>query len=204
MIPNAIAVDSATGTPIVLAQAEHGAETHGAEHMASTPGEHGGAFPPFDSSTYASQLIWLVITFGALYFIVSKIALPRLANIVEGRAERIESDLAEAKRLRAESKAAEDAFLKAQADARAKASAIATEAREAVARQSDENRKRLDAEMAAKLAAAETQISATKQAAMGNVRGIAADAAAAIVERLSGATPATAEIEQAVDATLAR
>nr|WP_309299079.1 F0F1 ATP synthase subunit B' [Methylopila jiangsuensis] len=172
--------------------------------MASTPGEHGGAFPPFDSSTYASQLIWLAITFGALYFIVAKIALPRLANIVEGRAERIESDLAEAKRLRAESKAAEDAFLKAQADARAKASAIATEAREAVARQSDENRRRLDTEMAAKLAAAETQIAATKQAAMGNVRGIAADAAAAIVERLSGATPATAEIEQAVDATLAR
>ncbi|MFD1703161.1 F0F1 ATP synthase subunit B' [Methylopila henanensis] len=172
--------------------------------MASTPGEHGAAFPPFDASTYASQLIWLALTFGALYFIVSKFALPRLANIVEGRAERIEGDLAEARRLRAESKAAGEAYEKAQADARARANAIAAEARDAVAKQAEENRKALDAELAAKLEAAEAQIASTKQAALGNVRGIATDAAAAIVERLTGAAPAPAEIEQAVDASLAR
>ncbi len=202
MISNAIAVDLETGAPIVLAQATP--ESHGSEIMASTPAEHGSAFPPFDSSTFASQLIWLAITFGALYVVMSKVALPRIANILEGRAERIDGDLAEAKRLRDETDAAMAAYEKALAEARAKAQGIAGETRERVARDAEATRKALDADLSAKLAAAEAQIAATKQAALANVRGIALDAAAAIVERLTGAAPPPADIEQAVDATLAR
>lgn len=189
---------------IILAQAEQAtpAETHAGTEAHG--GGHGGAFPPFDSSTFAGQILWLAIFFGLLYLLMSKVAIPRVANIVEGRAERIAGDLAEAKRLRAESKAAGEAYEKALADARSKAQAIASETRERVSREADDNRKSTEADLNAKLAAAEAQIDATKAQALTNVRGIAVDAASAIVERLAGASAPTAEIERAVDASLAR
>ena len=62
-------------------------------------GHHGG-FPPFESHTFGSQLLWLAITFGALYFLMSRIALPRVASILETRSDRIASDLGEAQRLK--------------------------------------------------------------------------------------------------------
>ena len=47
------------------------------------PAEHGGGFPPFDSHTFGGQLLWLAIAFGALYVLMSKVALPRVAAILE-------------------------------------------------------------------------------------------------------------------------
>lgn len=189
--------------PIVLAQAEHAApgETHAGTEAPG--GGHGGVFPPFDTSTFAGQLLWLAIFFGLLYWLMKKVAIPRVANILEGRAERIEGDLAEARRLQGESKAAGEAYEKALADARAKAQAIASETRDRVSREADEGRKQIEADLAAKLEAAEAQIAATKTQALSNVRGIAVDTAAVIVERLTGSAPQRPEIEQAVDASLA-
>lgn len=191
---------------IILAQAEHAtpAETHAGTEAHGGGHGGGGAFPPFDSSTFAGQILWLAIFFGLLYLLMSKVAIPRVANIVEGRAERIAGDLAEARRLRAESKAAGEAYEKALADARSKAQAIASETRERVSKEADDNRKRTEAELNARLEAAETQIGATKAQALSNVRVIAVDAASAIVERLAGASVPAAEIERAVDASLAR
>lgn len=189
---------------IVLAQAAP-AETHAGTEApgGAHGGEHGGTFPPFDTSTFAGQLLWLAIFFGLLYWLMQKVAIPRIANILEGRAERIDGDLAEARRLQAESKAAIEAYEKALADARAKAQGIASETRERVAKESEENRKRIETDLNAKLEQAEAQIAATKTEALTNVRGIAVDTASAIVERITGAPAPAGDIERAVDASLA-
>ena len=65
------------------------AESHGAH--TEVPG-HKEPFPPFNKETYASQLVWLVITFVALYVVLSKLALPRIEGIIEGRRNRIAGD----------------------------------------------------------------------------------------------------------------
>ena len=82
------------------------AESHGeakgqkaGAHTEAEGGHHGGAFPPFDSSTYASQLVSLAIAFVALYLIVSRIALPRVGGTIDARQNKIEGDLAEAQRI---------------------------------------------------------------------------------------------------------
>src|ERR671916_2738602 len=106
-----------------------------------------GAFPPFASETYASQLLWFAIAFGLLYYVMSRIALPRVAAVMENRSQRIASDLAEAERLRAESEAAGAAYEKSLNDARAKAKAIAQQMREALTSESEAQRKRLEAEL---------------------------------------------------------
>ena len=169
--------------------------TTGTGHPAE--GEH-GAFPPFQLETFASQLVWLAIAFVLLYVLMTKLALPRVASIIEGRQKHIADDVAEASRLKGESDAAVAAYEKALADARGRAQAIASETRDRQAAQAEETRKGLEDQLNAKLAEAEKTIAATKQNAMTNVHGIAADAAKAIVERLIGTAPADSTVKAAM------
>src|SRR6201994_1075978 len=166
------------------------ADSHGGGETAHTEadGNHGG-FPPFESSPFASQLVSLAIAFVLLYVIVSRIALPRVGAVIDARANKIEGDLAEAQKLKDESEAALKAYEADLAAARSKAQAIGNETREKQNAASEAERKALEDKLAAKLADAEKAIATTRTTAMGNVRGIAADAASAIVQQLTGSTP---------------
>ena len=124
--------------------------------------------------------------------------LPRIGAIIESRQKSIADDLAGAASLKAESDAAIAAYEKALAEARARAQAIANETRDKQAAAAEATRKRLEGELNAKLAEAEKTIAATKQAAMTNVRGIAAGATKAIVERLIGKAPSDSAVDAAV------
>ncbi len=159
-------------------------------------------FPPFESHTFASQLVWLAITFAALYLIVSRLALPRVGGIIEARDKAIADDLAAAQKMRDESDAELKAYEKELAEARAKAQAIGAETREKFNAQAEQERKALEARLSAQLAEAEKTISATRTAAMGNVRSIAAESAAAIVQHLTGNAPDSKAVNSAVDASL--
>jgi F-type H+-transporting ATPase subunit b len=184
----------------------HGTATpaHAAATGAHTEAEgHGkGGFPPFQKETFASQLVSFAIAFVLLYVIVSRIALPRVGGLLAARQGMIENDLAQAQKLKDESDAALKAYENELAAARSRAQAIGNETREKLSAQSDAERKALEARLAGKLEAAEASIATTRQTAMGNVRSIAADAAAAIVQRLTGALPDGKAVEAAVDASL--
>src|SRR5882672_4789670 len=183
------------------------AESHGAAKgktgaHTEADGGHGGAFPPFDSSTFASQLVSLAIAFVALYIIVSRFALPRVGGVIEARQNAIEGDLAAAQKLKDESDSALKAYESELAAARSRAQAISNETREKLNAASDAERKKLEEKLSVRLAGAEKQIAATREAAMSNVRGIAADAAGAIVQRLTGMLPDGKTVNSAVDASL--
>jgi len=79
-----------------------------------------GAFPPFQSEHFPSQLMWLVVSFVLLYVLMSKVALPRIGSIFAERSRRIGDDLKAAERLKEQSDAAHAAYEKALADARAR------------------------------------------------------------------------------------
>src|SRR3954467_3149363 len=96
--------------------------TTSTEHVPA--GEHKGGFPPFAKETFASQIVWLVITFVALYLLISRIAIPRIGGIFEQRERRIQGDFADAQQAKGESEAALAAYEKALADARNRAQAI--------------------------------------------------------------------------------
>jgi F-type H+-transporting ATPase subunit b len=161
-------------------------------------------FPPFAKETFASQLVWLAITFVVLYLLISRIAVPRIGGILEERSRRIEGDFAAAQRMKEESEAALAAYEKSLAEARNRAQAIGAEIRDKLHAEGEERRKALDAKLNAQLAEAEKQIATTKTAAMSNVRGIAVEAAAAIVERLIGTAPPAPAVSAAVDEALKR
>ncbi|WP_407178200.1 F0F1 ATP synthase subunit B' [Bradyrhizobium sp. STM 3562] len=181
------------------------AEGHGEAKGATAHTEaDGGArpFPPFQSSTFASQLVSLAIAFVALYVVVSRIALPRVGSVLDARQNKIDGDLAEAQKCRDESDAAMKAYEAELAGARSRAQAISNETREKLNAQSEAERKTLEERLAHKLADAEKTIAATRASAMRNVRGIAADAATSIVQRLTGIAPDKKAIDSAVDASL--
>ncbi len=178
--------------------------THTTSTEHAPAGEHGGGFPPFNTQTFPSQLIWLVIAFVLLYVLMAKWALPRVAGVIESRQKRIEDDVAEAGRLKQQSEEAVAAYEKALADARSRAQAIANETREKQAAEAEAARKKIEDALNAKLAQSDKTIAATKQEAMANVRTIAQDAAAAIVERLIGTVPGEQAVADAVSDVLKR
>ncbi|WP_029582420.1 ATP synthase subunit B [Bradyrhizobium sp. URHD0069] len=181
------------------------AESHGAAKGTTAHTEadaHGRAFPPFQKDTFASQLVSLLIAFVALYLIVSRIALPRVGSLLDERQNAIEGDLADAQKLKDESDSALKAYENDLAAARARAQAISNETREKLNAASEAERKRLEEQLSIKLAGAEKSIASTREAAMRNVRGIAAEAAAAIVQRLTGVLPDGKSVDRAVDASL--
>jgi F-type H+-transporting ATPase subunit b len=163
---------------------------------------HGRAFPPFQKETFASQLLSLLIAFVALYLIVSRIALPRVGSLLDARQNAIDSDLAEAQKLKDASGEALKAYESELAGARSRAQAISNETREKLNAASEADRKRLEQRLSLKLTEAEKSIASTRASAMRNVRGIAAEAAAAIVQRLTGVAPDGKSVDSAVDASL--
>jgi F-type H+-transporting ATPase subunit b len=182
------------------------AESHGGAKGATAhteaEGGHKAPFPPFQRDTFASQLVSLVIAFVALYLIVSRIALPRVGSLLDERHNKIEGDLAEAQKLKDASDSALKAYESELAAARSRAQAISAETREKLNAASEAERKTLEQRLSVKLADAEKTIASTRETAMSNVRGIAADAAAAIVQRLTGVLPDRKSVNRAVDASL--
>jgi F-type H+-transporting ATPase subunit b len=180
------------------------ADEHSAMTEATPPSEHRGAFPPFQKETFASQLFWLAICFAALYLMVSKLILPRMSTIIGERRDRIAGDLAEAGRMKGDADAAVAAYEKALADARSRAQGIAAENRDKLHAQAEANRKDLEGKLHDRLADAEKSIAATKASAMSNVRGIAHEAASAIVTHLTGTTPSPDAVAKAVEDAIKR
>ncbi len=155
-----------------------GTEAHG--------GEHGtGVFPPMDTSTYPSQLLWLAVFFGLLYWLMKRI-LPRIGNILAARKGQIDGDLARAKALKDETEAAIKSYDKALADARSSANDIARQTRETVTKDIDAQAAKVNASLSAKVAEAEARIAKSKAAAMESVETIAADTVKDIVSALGG------------------
>jgi F-type H+-transporting ATPase subunit b len=182
--------------------AESHGDAKGATAHTEADGGHKAPFPPFQKDTFASQLVSLLIAFVALYLIVSRIALPRVGGLLDARQNATEGDLAEAQTLKDASDGALKAYESELAAARSRAQAIGAETREKLNAASEAERKSLEEKLVEKLAGAEKTIASTRDSAMSNVRGIAADAAAAIVQRLTGLVPDGKSVDSAVDASL--
>jgi F-type H+-transporting ATPase subunit b len=171
------------------------ASAYAAEEAAAT-GEAG--FPPFDASTFPSQLLWLAITFGLFYLFLKKVVLPRIGNILEVRRDRIESDLDQAARMKDEADAAIAAYEQELADARTRANVIGQQARDSAKAGAEAERRKIEADLDAKLASAEDRIASIKQTALRDVGSIAEDTATAIVQELVGGKVEKAAVADAV------
>lgn len=185
-----------TETPAATpaAPAESHGETHGST---AAEGGHGG-LPQLDSSHYPSQLLWLAISFGLLYLLLSRVLLPKVESALARRRHQIEADLGGARQLQKQSQDVAAAYEAALAEARGKASGIAGDMRAKLTAEVDAERSRVDEAILAKIAAAESEIAGTRRKAMGEVEGITTAVVGDIVNRLIGRTPSPAEVKAAI------
>ncbi len=175
--------------------------------MASAPAlaaEGGNAgMPQLNFGDYSPQLFWLAVTFIALYWLMKRVALPRVADVVAAREQRIANDLDRAGSLKAEADEAMQAYEKTQAEARTRAADIVRQAEAAIARETASRQAQLADDLGGRLKDAETRIAAAKASAMGNLAGVSSEVARAAVERLIGESVTPADVER-VTAAIAR
>jgi F-type H+-transporting ATPase subunit b len=154
--------------------------------------------PQLNPLDWGPQLIWLVLTFGILYLLMKRIALPRIGAVLQARQARISGDLEEADRLRRETQEAIAAYEQALAEAKQKAHGIADQGRAKLKAEMAAEQGKLERELAAKAAEAETRIETARVSALKDVNVVAADVATDLVKQLIGLTPSSAEAEKAV------
>ena len=128
--------------------------------------------PQLNPLDWAPQIIWLVITFGILYVLMKRVALPRIGSVIEARHARIAGDIEAADKLRRETQEAIAAYEQALAEAKAKAHAIAQEASNKLKDEVAAERAALEKDLAARSAEAEKRISEAKMSALKDVNAV--------------------------------
>lgn len=165
-----------------------------------------GGMPQLDfgNPMMLAQIVWLVIIFIALFLLLDRWALPKVAQVLQQRADAIGADLDLARAAKNKADAAVSELTAATADARARAQAQISDAVTAARAAQAEQATTLGAQLDRQLAEAEQQIGAARDAAMGALRQVAGEAATALVERLTGRVPDRYGVDSAVDHALAQ
>ena len=153
--------------------------------------------PQLNPLDWAPQLIWLALTFLALYFVLSRITLPRISSVLDERKNRIERDIAEGERLNGETQNAIAEYEQKLADARSKADAVVKENRNAVAADLETKRHAAEAEDQSRMTAAEERINAMKADAMAQVTTISTETAQELIKSLIGSDVSAEEVRRA-------
>ncbi|MDB5370514.1 MAG: synthase subunit [Roseomonas sp.] len=150
--------------------------------------EASGGMPQLDfgNPLMLAQVIWLLIIFGVLYYVLAHVVLPRFDSVLENRRNRIQGDLEAARSAKAEADNALDAHRRATARSRADAQAAITEALATAQADATAQAAVLNAKLNDQIAAAEARIATARDTAMGALREVATDTAAALVQRLTG------------------
>lgn len=158
--------------------------------------------PQLDVNTYLPQIVWLVITFTALFLVMWRVAVPRIADVLEARQKRIADNLAKAETSKKEAEAALAAYEKALGEARVNAHVLISEAAGKVAAEAAEREARQAEQLQGRIEDAEAAIGRAVDAAVANLRATVLEVAATAVEKLTDAAPRTADIADAVDHAL--
>ncbi len=169
---------------------------------AQATAEHASSgLPQLDFTTFPSQIFWLAVTCIVLFQLMNRVALPRIASVLEERADAIADDLDRAEEFRRKAQEAEEAYQQALADARVKAQGIAAETRAEIQKDVDAAMARADAEISARASESEKRIREIRDLAVAAVREVATDTAGAIVKAV---LPETMDAEAVAKAVRAR
>ena len=145
-----------------------------------------GGMPQLDFSTFPNQIFWLLVTLVVIYFLLTRIALPRIGAVLADRKGTITNDLVAAEELKQKALKAEKAYNEALAQARADAAKIVAEARAGIQKDLDAALAKADAQIAAKSAESELRITEIRDGALAAVTEVAKDTAKEIVAALGG------------------
>jgi F-type H+-transporting ATPase subunit b len=158
--------------------------------------------PQFNPEWFASQIFWLVVLFVVLYFLMSRVALPRMAQIMEERQDKIEDDLAKAEKLKAEADEIYQAYEQRLTEARQQAQRLFKETADEVQAKQQQDLDKKAAELEQRIREAEQRIEADKRQALDNLQSVAGEVAQDAVAKLMGEGVAQDKAEKAVQSAM--
>ena len=171
------------------------------ETTAAEAAKEAAGMPQLEFSTFPNQIFWLIVALLAIYYILDKIALPRIASVLAERNGTITNDIAAAEELKLQAQEAEKAYEKALAEARAEAQKIAAQTRAEIQADLDAATEKADEEIAAKSTESQARIAEIRDSALASVEEVAASTAAELVGALGGSAD-DAAVKSAVTASL--
>jgi F-type H+-transporting ATPase subunit b len=178
--------------------------------VAAASSASGPKLPQLDIETYASQIFWLTVTFLVLYFLVAKIAMPRIAEVLEGRQERIEDDLDKAETLKKEAYLVRVEYEKALSSAREEAHEATRRAQEEIAKHGAEVEALASQKVVNMLKDAEDRIEAARTEASSDKeivadtleQNVARDIIGDTVKKMVGIDVSSDDVNEAISLTL--
>jgi F-type H+-transporting ATPase subunit b len=156
-------------------------ETTDAAHGAA---EASAGMPQLEFGTFPNQIFWLVVALVVIFFVLSRVALPRIAGVLAERQGTITNDISAAEELKQKAVEAEEAYNVALAEARAEAQKIVTEAKAEIQGELDTAAAKADAEIAAKTAESEAAIAEIRAGAVEAVKAVAKDTTGEILSSM--------------------
>lgn len=138
------------------------------------------------AATYASQLFWLLVTFGLVYFVIGRGMVPKVQGTVDARDRSVAEDLAAADAARAAADQTEEQWRARENASREAAQKLLGEARASAAVASEARLAKAGEGVGAQVAEAEARIAASSRQAMAEIESVAAEAARDIVARIAG------------------
>ncbi|WOI55060.1 F0F1 ATP synthase subunit B' [Palleronia sp. LCG004] len=163
--------------------------------------EVASGMPQLDPSSYPNQIFWLIVALIAIYFVLSRVALPRISSVLAERQGTITNDIAAAEELKQKATEAERAYDKALADARSEANRITEENKAKMQSELDRATEKAEAEIAAQQVESEKRITEIRDNAMASVEEVAKDTALAVVNAM-GFEGDRDQVDSAVDKRL--
>ena len=157
-----------------------------------------GGMPQFAIETWSGQVFWLFVSFGVMYFILSKFILPKIGQGLTDRGDRIADDLDEASRMQQQATQAQADYERALADAKAKAHNIAETTRKSVDEELSAEANATEEQFIRKQAQADERIRKIKTAALGKIDNVAADTVGDIVAKIAGVKSSAASVKSAI------
>lgn len=143
--------------------------------------------PQLDFSTYPSQLFWLAVNFAILYFLMAKLALPRIGKTIENRAAAIKADLDRAASLKIEGEALLQNHEKIILEAQNRARYVIKQAQDEIAAESAKQLSALQDKLDKRARDAETKLHAAKTKVLAEIQPMSQELAQSMVKKLLGA-----------------
>jgi F-type H+-transporting ATPase subunit b len=154
------------------------------------------------SETYASQIFWILVFFGFIFFVIGRGMVPKVMQTVEVRDKRIADDLIAAEAARKAADAEEEAWRVQASNQRAEAQALIAKAKAEAAKATEARLAQAGAVIDKRLAEADERIAQARTGALGEIESVASEAAGDIVARLAGITVDAAAARAAVKEVL--
>jgi F-type H+-transporting ATPase subunit b len=142
--------------------------------------------PQLNPEFWVSQIVWLVITFGALYIVLSKVILPKISDNLEIRRSQILENIEIAEKQREESEQKVKEFEKIILNSKIEAKNIFNEARQKVLSDIDKKRNELENSLEQEIVSAEEEIKALNTSSIENIKQIATETSSNLIKQLIG------------------